>query len=273
VWCGRADAGSRTADGLRQAHYYPSVVAKVGNPNPIGPPLLIPARPVPRRPPNLILPAALITAFALLAALVVRQWSDLTAFDRDRVLELNRYDRHHAVFLDVMRVVSVVASTAGWSVVLGLAAVCLARHRQWRTLVFGSVAAIGSPLVNLVLKSAVHRPRPVLDHPVQLAGGWSFPSGHVQAATVGCAVLLTVFLPSLDRAASWWAAAGSVGVVAVVALSRVALGVHYPCDVAASVLCGGAWVLTVAWLILPREPTALTRGAAGSGSRTSGRPR
>jgi undecaprenyl-diphosphatase len=201
-----------------------------------------------------VLPAALVVAFAVLTTLVVRRWSDLSAFDRDRVLALNDYGRHHTVFLDFMRVVSVVDSSAGWSVVLGVTGVWLARHRQWRTVGFGAVAAVGSPLLNLALKSAVHRPRPALDHPVQLAGGWSFPSGHVQAATVGCAVLLMVFLPSLGSAASWWAVAASVGVVAVVALSRMALGVHYPSDVAASVLCGWAWVLTVAWLVLPRAP-------------------
>ena len=186
--------------------------------------------------------------FVLLAVLVGTRWSPLASFDRARVLELNRFDARAPDFVSVMRSVSTVASTAVWSIVLGALALWLALRRRWRSVVFVAVATIGSPLLNAMLKSIVHRPRPVLARPFAMASGWSFPSGHAQAATVGCLVLLVVSWPRLRERtvfATCVAAVAVTAVVGAVALSRMSLGVHYPSDIIGSVLCGCAWVLLV----------------------------
>lgn len=68
------------------------------------------------------------------------------------------------------------------------------------------------------------------------AGGFAFPSGHTVAATVvygGLAVLVSV-----GRQRLRYLAAGSI--LGLVGLSRLVLGVHYPRDVAAGVVVGGA---------------------------------
>jgi membrane-associated phospholipid phosphatase len=204
------------------------------------------------RPRAMLVVAAVSgVAFVLLALLVALRWSALMALDRAAVVQLNHFDRHSAPFVVAMRVVSTVAATAGWLVVLGAAELWLLLHRRLRSAAFLAVAGLGSPILNLVLKDIVHRPRPVLTHPIEVANGWAFPSGHTQSATVGCGVLLVVFLPSLTRVAARWAVAAAVAVVAAVALSRMALGVHYPSDVTGSVLVGVAWTCFVAWVVGP----------------------
>jgi membrane-associated phospholipid phosphatase len=82
----------------------------------------------------------------------------------------------------------------------------------------------------------------VLDNPVAHESGTSFPSGHAQAAVVGYAVLLLVFLPILHGAGRRIAICVAVLMVLGIGLSRVALGVHYVSDVLAGYVLGAAWV-------------------------------
>lgn len=116
----------------------------------------------------------------------------------------------------------------------------------WRRLtrlgLFVVVTAVGSALLNVIAKSSVHRLRPVLEEPVYPAHWPSFPSAHAQAAVVGFALLLLVFLPSL--AGAWRPVAETLAVLAVLAIgfSRIALGVHYVSDVAGGFVLGAAWV-------------------------------
>jgi membrane-associated phospholipid phosphatase len=116
----------------------------------------------------------------------------------------------------------------------------------WRRLprlaLFVVITAAGSSLLNTVVKNTVHRLRPVLTDPVAQEHGLSFPSGHAQAAVVGYAVLLLVFLPILHGA--WRGTAVTLAVVMVLAIgfSRIALGVHYVSDVVGGLVLGAAWV-------------------------------
>ena len=96
------------------------------------------------------------------------------------------------------------------------------------------------------------------------ADGYGFPSGHATAATAvygGAAVLLRAGTRRLR-----YAAAGAV--VALVALSRIVIGVHYLVDVAAGVLLGLA--VLVALLALVRWLDAGPRTPAPSGGVRAG---
>src|SRR5690349_15992175 len=70
-------------------------------------------------------------------------------------------------------------------------------RRMTRLAIFVAVTGGISPGIDDLVKSAVQRARPVLANPVAHENGASFPSGHAQAAVVGYAVLLLVFLPLL----------------------------------------------------------------------------
>jgi undecaprenyl-diphosphatase len=115
--------------------------------------------------------------------------------------------------------------------------VLLVRGRRWPAVYVAVTASLGG-LANSALKEVVGRARPVVEHPVAMASGKSFPSGHAMSSTVVYGVLLVVFLPLVAK--RWHAPAIAVTVVLVLAigLSRVALGVHFPSDVVVGHLLG-----------------------------------
>jgi undecaprenyl-diphosphatase len=178
--------------------------------------------------------------------LVEDRWAPLLRADRGGRDGLHRYAVDHAGFVAVMQVISSSGSAVAWMVVLTPVVVWLLWRRLPRLALFVVAAAAGSLLLNVAVKTAVHRLRPVLTGPVARAQGLSLPSAHAQAAVVGYAVLLLIFLPSLYGA--WRRCAVTFAVVAVLAIgfSRIALGVHYVSDVLGGFLLGAAWVAAMA---------------------------
>ncbi len=86
----------------------------------------------------------------------------------------------------------------------------------------------------LLLKNTFRRDRPCHRHAsctaaIEPSDKFSFPSGHAAAAFV-FATLISHHYPGF--AALGYSVAGLIG------LSRVMLGVHYPCDIAAGALLG-----------------------------------
>lgn len=110
-------------------------------------------------------------------------------------------------------------------------------------------------VVNQILKAIFLIPRPwVIDPEFTIvesarsgATGYSFPSGHTQRA-VSCFGTLAAWLKKK------WVTAVCVALVAVVAFSRMYLGVHTPLDVGVSLVVGTANVLLVTWLLRKDEP-------------------
>lgn len=126
------------------------------------------------------------------------------------------------------------------------------RFKRHATAMIVAVASSGL-LVN-GLKIIVDRPRPpehfaALDIEVHAPDGSppdrSFPSGHAQTAT-GAAVYLACLYPAASPA--FFLAA------ALVVLSRVALGVHFPSDVLVGATFGAVFSL-LAFLIARRKKT------------------
>ena len=94
------------------------------------------------------------------------------------------------------------------------------------------------------LKHSIGRPRPFVACPdiracVRALDKFSFPSGHTLHA-VAFAVVFSWHFPLVGAAL--------VPLVLLIALSRVALGLHYPSDVAAGALIGASVGLGVALL-------------------------
>jgi undecaprenyl-diphosphatase len=98
-----------------------------------------------------------------------------------------------------------------------------------------ATGAIGVLFYKLIKNRAV-RERPYITHSaIECASApldrYSFPSGHTLHA-VCFTLLLTTYLPE-------WTAP-LVALATLIALSRVILGLHYPTDVAAGAVLGGA---------------------------------
>ncbi len=127
--------------------------------------------------------------------------------------------------------------------------------------------AVSGLLVNVV-KPVVDRPRPaealgtdrvVVPDPPGTPIDRSFPSGHAQTS-MATAVYLSFLYPV--------AAPAFVGLALAVCLSRIALGVHYPSDVAAGALAGALFA-AAAFLVNRRRLRAKKNGGPGLDSRAS----
>jgi membrane-associated phospholipid phosphatase len=169
----------------------------------------------------------LAVPFGLLLLFVEDKWPPLLRVDEGARDGLHAFALQHPGFVVVMQTLTTIGR---WWIYLPVFVVVVA------------VTVGVSPALNELVKWAVHRARPVLVDPVAHENGASFPSGHAQAAVVGYAVLLLVFLPVLHVA--WRRVAVGVAVLMVlgIGLSRVALGVHYVSDVLAGYALGAAWV-------------------------------
>jgi membrane-associated phospholipid phosphatase len=193
--------------------------------------------------------------FGLLLFLVQDKWRPLLRADSGARDDLHGYAVQHAPFVTAMRVLSFIGSTNVWLAVFAAVVAWLLWRRLPRLTLFVVVTVAGSFVLNLVVKQAVHRARPVLPDPVAHANGMSFPSGHAQAALVGTAVLLLVLLPWLRGTWRTVAVVGAALLTIGIGFSRVALGVHYVSDVLAGYVLGAAWVfaMTAAFNALRRE--------------------
>ena len=115
------------------------------------------------------------------------------------------------------------------------------RARNVRLPLFVLASAAGGLALDDIVKFLVNRPRPDMA-PVVEALGSAFPSGHATAATALFAAVAYVLTRRLDRRAAVWVWAAAMFASALVALSRVYLGVHWPTDVLAGMALGGSWV-------------------------------
>ena len=136
-----------------------------------------------------------------------------------------------------------------------IAAVCVAGAvavlTWWRRAPPGAVVAvvalwIGELSAVTVTKSVVERPLPPPEIRLVVAHGWSFPSGHTANAVVVFTVAAIVITKLLTRRAvpvvTWTLAILSI---ALVAFSRLEVGVHWATDVTASALWTTSWLVVI----------------------------
>jgi undecaprenyl-diphosphatase len=142
---------------------------------------------------------------------------------------------HHTPWLDaIMYTASVIGRAGAVWLATGLVATLMHRRLAGQLWQLALVILLAHVTVDLVLKPAVARGRPfdaieavrvVGPRPVTL----SFPSGHAASAFAGAFV--TTLMVRRGRAALW-------ALAALIALSRIYIGVHYPIDVVAGALVG-----------------------------------
>jgi membrane-associated phospholipid phosphatase len=183
---------------------------------------------------------------ALTLLLIEDRWAPLLQADNGARDRLHDFAVTHTGFVAAMALISDSGSALAWQIVLGAVVAWLLWRRLPRLALFVVITAAGSSLLNTLVKTSVHRLRPVLSHPVADEPGPSFPSGHAQAAIVGYAVLLLVFLPVLRGLWLRFAVTFAVLMVLAIGFSRIALGVHYLSDVLGGYLLGAAWVAAMA---------------------------
>lgn len=158
-----------------------------------------------------------------------------------------------------MKLYTQLGNTGMLFIVLGL---LMLLFKPTRKAGFSALCAmlIGLVVVNFTIKPLVSRPRPwlVMENFANLVPEKdpnSFPSGHTNSAF---AFALAVCVAAPKR----WMKITAVCMAAVMGLSRLYVGVHFPSDVLAGAvigsLCGlaGAWVVKTVWERVQNRPRA-----------------
>jgi membrane-associated phospholipid phosphatase len=150
---------------------------------------------------------------------------------------------------------------------LTLVGLLLLRRRRWLALTAFAVTESLAPLLSVLLKALIDRPRPSdgLVHAV----GPSFPSGHATYAGATCVALVLLFTTPCRRRRWWWALA-SLGVVGM-AWSRTYLQVHWLTDVVAGALLGSGISLLVFVVAQRHQSGRVAPGARGHVKRGEAR--
>jgi undecaprenyl-diphosphatase len=119
------------------------------------------------------------------------------------------------------------------------------KHRSELVLLVGVV--IGSALLNLILKMTFHRARPTINRIID-ASGYSFPSGHSMAAFTLYGILSFLLWKHISSySGRSLLIIISVLMIAMIGISRIYLGVHYPSDVLGGFLASGIWLIFSIW--------------------------
>jgi undecaprenyl-diphosphatase len=202
----------------------------------------------------------LVEGVLLALGLLVSRVLDDGPLHRQEIAVVRLIEAHRTAFWnDVTGFGTVLGST--WTIV-GLTAVgciLLARRGQGPRLpAFLAVAVAGETLLFLLTSSILDRLRPAITQLEVAPETSSFPSGHTAATiALGCGLALGMARTHPRhrlRALSWGLA---VTVAAFVLASRLYRGMHWPTDVAASVVFTLLWLLLLRAVLLP--PTAADR--------------
>lgn len=174
------------------------------------------------------------------------------------IASITGIDRHALVWIVDHRISFLNPVFKGLTLIAtgGTVWVVLAVLLAWRTSrpivpvgVLAAVAVWGADGVSHLLKVVTNRPRPFLAMPhlhllISRPTSNSFPSSHATTAFAGAAVLSYLW-------PRWWPAFAAAA--ALVAYSRLYVGVHYPTDVLAGAAIG-ALVAGAVILVVKRTP-------------------
>lgn len=175
--------------------------------------------------------------------------------------------------ISLLRQITELGSTTA---MMGLAIVLLLSEtlarRPWTGITAAATIGLAS-LANELVKVLVERARPDLLKPIVAEHGYSFPSGHSGLSMVGYGIAAVLVAHSLvPRAIKPVTALAAGCLVVLVGISRVYLGAHYPTDVAAGWLAGGAIVLLFVWLSPVSRERAVAPAGADRAAQRSGPP-
>jgi undecaprenyl-diphosphatase len=180
--------------------------------------------------------------FGLLLALVVDE-GPLTVYDRALAEELHDVVREHRWTISPLQVLSFLGKPIWFYLLVGAACVYLLWRKRHRLVAYLVLTGLGGGAVDTAVKVLVSRDRPRLEDPVATAWGMSFPSGHAFTSTAMYGALLLVFIPAIPKRWRPFAIGAYVTLVAAIAFSRLALGVHFLSDVIGGIVLGAAWLI------------------------------
>ncbi|MCA1578325.1 MAG: phosphatase PAP2 family protein [Acidobacteria bacterium] len=148
-----------------------------------------------------------------------------------------------------MRAISFLGSTEFLTVASIIAIALLALRRWGREAKLFALTIIGASILNITLKLAFQRPRPVPFFNLTAPESFSFPSGHSLASCcffAGLAAILSGRIKHKRPRMILWTIA--IIMFLLIGLSRIYLGVHYTTDVIAGFAAASIWILVVRYV-------------------------
>jgi membrane-associated phospholipid phosphatase len=218
-------------------------------------------------PRRTVVPAALgLLGFLILAGLVL---AHPEPFPLDRWLHRLAVE-HRTPVLGIARAWTHLGETPVILPLLLLAGVVYARRLgRWLFAVVGLLLLLAGTALRYAAMVIIDRPRPPVGDWARFASGTSFPSGHTTTSALGYGLILLLLADSVRRPAGKAALAGLLLVVAaLVGVSRVVLGVHWPTDVFGG-WCLALFAASLSALVLRR--LAARSGAAAVPAASSSR--
>jgi undecaprenyl-diphosphatase len=140
---------------------------------------------------------------------------------------------------------SFLGSTVLISTLSVLAALLFLYFRMRREAVLIAIIVAGSYALEIGLKHAFHRARPAAFFG-DVPSSYSFPSGHAMVSFCfygALAILISTHVP--PGAGRWLIWGTAILLIALIGISRIYLGVHYPSDVVAGYSAGSIWMATM----------------------------
>lgn len=182
------------------------------------------------------LPSSMLLVFSLLAVSLV--WSAGQRVDVWAFLFFNLRGSR-PLWLDRAMLAFTQIGSGAAALVIGVVAYSEGDHIITYELILGTLTLW---MMVELLKAVVRRPRPFI-HVTQArivgsrAPGRSFPSGHTSQVFFVATLLVQHFHPNV------WLASGLYAVAALVGITRLYVGAHYPRDVLAGAILGSVWGL------------------------------
>lgn len=150
------------------------------------------------------------------------------------------------VLTAIMRGFSFVGSTIALTIGTIFVVVRFVMRKWKREAKLFAITMGGAALLNITLKLAFKRPRPVPFFNLSPPETYSFPSGHSLTSAVffgALAAILTARIKSKRVRVAIWTV--STAMFLLIGLSRIYLGVHYTTDVIAGFAAALIWILVV----------------------------
>ena len=146
-------------------------------------------------------------------------------------------------------------------------AVLMLRRERYMAMQLGLCVG-GGMLINTGLKNIFDRTRPNFEPALTEAFGYSFPSGHVAAATLLYGAVVALAWHRLPAGATRIVVVVTLFLlVQLISLSRMYLGVHYLTDVLAAQFLGALWI-TISFIaveIFRRRRLAVSQSVPDAG--------
>ncbi|MBD2166779.1 phosphatase PAP2 family protein [Calothrix membranacea FACHB-236] len=196
----------------------------------------------------LILLIGVYLPFQLFELLAVKIWQNAAGFPWDVPILL----AIHSQAIPQLDAIAVILTKFGsfWTALPIFTAIGIVfwQRRWWRSLTYLLTAAFGSLIINRTAKELMHRVRPQLWVSGAPEFDYAFPSGH---AMTSMTLVIVLVILSKDKPWRWLVMLCGGLYVLAIAWTRLYLGVHFPSDILAGWMVAIAWSIGVSLIIKP----------------------